>query len=59
MIFKYKNGGILNMKKLDLEKELQEVVLNEEEKNMLKELQECVAGGNCGGNTNLGCICIN
>lgn len=45
MIFKYKNGGILNMKKLDLEKELQEVVLNEEEKNMLKELQECVAGG--------------
>ena len=42
------------MKKLDLEKELQEVVLNEEEKNMLKELQECVAGGNCGGNTNFG-----
>lgn len=59
MIFKYKNGGNLNMKNLDLQKELKEVVLNEEEKNMLKDLQECVAGGNCGGNSTWGCICIN
>lgn len=47
------------MKNLDLQKELKEVVLNEEEKNMLKDLQECVAGGNCGGNSTWGCICIN